>query len=888
MIALVVLGFLASDTLVTNVDEFTVAARGVAPGDTITLADGIWRDASLVLDADGAKGDTIVVRSASPGGVLLTGTSSLRLGGSYLKVEGLWFYRGALMSGHVVAFRTDRPAHHSRITECAITEYNPDDWLVQYKWLSLYGTHNRVDRCLFSGKTHDGATLVVWLEDPPDDAPNFHRIDRNYFGTRPVLGKNGGETIRIGTSHRSMQDSQTLVERNLFENADGEHEIISNKSGLNVFRYNTFRASAGALTLRHGNGATVTGNHFLGEAKAGTGGVRVIGEDHLITNNYFEDLMGDSSRAALSIMNGIPDSPLNRYFQVRNVRIEGNTMMGNRVSVLYGLGADSEKTLMPDGVSFVGNLVSASDSMPIVTTLVALDGASWSGNVLHGAELGMDLPPGTSRSDTTLRKGPDSLWVSSSGEGASVLPPPLTADLVGPSWWSREWSPEGFGEVADFSWAGYRSGEEPIPSYRATLDVVDFGATGSDMNDDTNAFKSALAAAHARPGLVVLHIPAGTFHLSGVLFLERDSLIIRGSGPDYTTLVVEKALGALEVPEYEPIRQPLVHGRQPSRFTEWGGLFWARVPTASEPESVATVLSGNAGSHEIQVTNAASLGGALDLVWTDPSLELAAEARNRQSITVDEVVGDIVRIKEPLIAQVRAAAKPVVVKRKALTHIAVEQLRVEYEQVPYSGFGLEDGYNAVYLRDVRHGWVRGVVIQNADTGVIVEQSANVTIADVTIQGRQGRAGVLLKDSQYSLVRNVQVTAPLAHGMSVAGGSAMNVFYGGAAPMLSVTGPTSPTLFDSVALTSDGAPLWDLHQEAHVVLWNLRADYNGSFRMPAYTGALGNSARAIGLMSGLPIRTPVTAEGTNRPGLAVPSLYIYQMDRRPERVQSRIE
>ena len=54
--------------------------------------------------------------------------------------------------------------------------------------------------------------------------------------------------------------------------------MISNKSGSNVFRANTFRESAGTITLRHGNDNLVEGNFFLGNNKSQTGGIRVIGE----------------------------------------------------------------------------------------------------------------------------------------------------------------------------------------------------------------------------------------------------------------------------------------------------------------------------------------------------------------------------------------------------------------------------------------------------------------------------------------------------------------------------------------------------------------------------------------------------------------------------------
>src|SRR5256885_1452512 len=101
----------------------------------------------------------------------------------------------------------------------------------------------------------------------------------------PPLGKNGGEPIRVGYSFQSMFSSKTTVEKNLFERCDGELEIISNKSCDNVYRNNTFLQCAGFFTLRHGNRCTVDGNYFLGKGKKGSGGVRIIGEDHAVTNN---------------------------------------------------------------------------------------------------------------------------------------------------------------------------------------------------------------------------------------------------------------------------------------------------------------------------------------------------------------------------------------------------------------------------------------------------------------------------------------------------------------------------------------------------------------------------------------------------------------------------
>ncbi|MDC6636593.1 hypothetical protein OEZ81_27000, partial [Leclercia adecarboxylata] len=80
--------------------------------------------------------------------------------------------------------------------------------------------------------------------------------------------------MRIGTSHDSQSDSRTVVENNWFEQCDGEVEIVSNKSGGNIYRGNVFQDSRGSLVLRHGHGNRVERNVFLGHGKAHTGGGR--------------------------------------------------------------------------------------------------------------------------------------------------------------------------------------------------------------------------------------------------------------------------------------------------------------------------------------------------------------------------------------------------------------------------------------------------------------------------------------------------------------------------------------------------------------------------------------------------------------------------------------
>ena len=383
--------------------ELSSAIASSGPGDTIIMANGTWTDVVISFYAQGVEGDSITLRAETPGQVILNGNSRLKIGGSYLKVDGLWFDQGALRSGHLIEFRrsSSRLTTHSRLTNCTITNYNPSSYLTEYKWVSIYGAHNRVDHCHFAGKSHDGATLVVWLRDPPNDSPVWHRIDNNHFGHRPELGKNGGETIRIGTSSRSMQDAYVTVEHNLFEECDGEIEIISNKSGNNVFRHNTFLRSSGTLTLRHGNEASVYGNYFLGDGKSGSGGVRIIGERHKVYNNYFQDLRGTGYRSALAVVNGVPNSPLNRYFQVKDAVVAFNTFVDVEETFVIGAGKSSEQSLAPDGLQVANNLVVTRNG-PIIEYEDAPLNITYASNVFFGAESGIGQVDGILIADPAL------------------------------------------------------------------------------------------------------------------------------------------------------------------------------------------------------------------------------------------------------------------------------------------------------------------------------------------------------------------------------------------------------------------------------------------------------------------------------------------------------
>lgn len=409
----------AAEVLVSSQDEYEKAVAAARPGDTIVLANGEWRDFEVLFTGEGTAEKPITLTAQTKGEVVLTGQSNLRLAGRHLVVSGLVFRDGHSPTDTVIAFRRADGdyAYHSRVTEVVIDRFNNPERYETDFWVMMYGKHNRFDHNHLEGKSNEGVTLAVRL-DSPESIENHHRIDHNWFGPRPILGSNGGETLRIGTSHYSMSNSFTVVENNWFEHCNGEVEIVSSKSGGNTFRGNVFFESRGTLTLRHGHGNVVENNVFLGNRKAHTGGIRVINERQIVRNNYLYGLTGHRFGGALVIMNGVPNSPINRYHQVRDSLIERNSILESD-HIELAAGSDEERSAPPLTTTFRHNLVYNEGGANIIAVHDDVSGIRFEGNVLHEVEEPVIAGGFTSRT-VELAEGPNGLLYPADEELAGV------------------------------------------------------------------------------------------------------------------------------------------------------------------------------------------------------------------------------------------------------------------------------------------------------------------------------------------------------------------------------------------------------------------------------------------------------------------------------------
>ncbi|WP_282135889.1 chondroitinase-B domain-containing protein [Seonamhaeicola maritimus] len=367
--------------VVTNNTELQNAISSAVPGTIIELADGTWTDVQISINVNGSELQPCIIKAQNPGNVFFEGRSNISLGGSYIIFEGVVFQNasGLITDGDkiepIIEFRdtSNNDCTNCHVRNIKIDSYNGavSQETLKFKWIIIYGEYNEISYCSFIGKNGVGSIIN---DNHNNSTPDYSKIHHNYFADRvpvnnDINGLNDQDAIRIGVSTTSLSDSFTEVYDNFFYNWSGEVEIISNKCGSNKYYNNTFRDYQGILTLRHGNGSEVFNNYFFAENNDFSGGIRVIGEDHKVYNNYIEGVnhrkpggSGSSATGGINVMNGIQDSELNQYFQVKNVQIVNNTLVNCDLAIRVGTSL-SGATLAPENLIVANNIMlNSSDS----------------------------------------------------------------------------------------------------------------------------------------------------------------------------------------------------------------------------------------------------------------------------------------------------------------------------------------------------------------------------------------------------------------------------------------------------------------------------------------------------------------------------------------------
>ncbi len=462
-----------------DIDALEDLFTTLAAGDTVILADGIYStDESIKFSpTTGTSAMPITFRAQTPGGVKFTGGLNMSIGGDYVVIDG-FHWQGGYGASKVIEFRDGEDyANYSIMQNCAMDGIgiDPGDQTAgtseKHNWVMLYGTYNTIINCSFMNKISSGNMILVELSynaypPVPDGEPEVntscdivgHTISNNYFYNYEKIDAtltNAGdsETIRIGTSSYQNVNSSSTVSNNYFVEADGENEIITNKSKNNIYINNTFRRSRGSLVLRHGSNATVDGNYFLGENIDGTGGIRIVDSEHTITNNYIQDCITVVDQAKWnngitflggSASNAVPctsDNNSSSYQKVENINLSNNTIINTNAPLFYN--TDKGSTDPTGTVS--DNLIYFTTGNSNITDVITGDTPTsyadlgttlaYTGNVYTGTALGETNTGFSEEAGITATAAGEIFTFSgtgSTGKGADLgAYTPTTDDMVG-------------------------------------------------------------------------------------------------------------------------------------------------------------------------------------------------------------------------------------------------------------------------------------------------------------------------------------------------------------------------------------------------------------------------------------------------------------------------
>lgn len=393
---------------VATVDDIKTALLNMKPGDIIEIENGDYVLGSIKIKRSGCEKKPILIRAKNLGQVSFSGNTTFELDDvAYISMKGFSFQSTSVGTGIKIL-----NSNHIRITEnnFAINETSSCNWVyigdTFASTLPLKSGHNKIDYNVFDGKTQSGKYIL--LDGTATQQTQYDTISYNIFKNNGPRAVNEKETIRIGVSGLTKSSGFTLVEYNLFEDCDGDPEIVSVKSCDNIIRFNTFRRSLGTLCLRQGSRNVAEGNYFFGEGKTaifmnegkdsngntiytpteiGCGGVRVYGTDHKIINNYFHGLTGQRWDAAITMSNGDVANPSvnnSDHNLPENVLVAFNTFVNNKSNFEIGNNKSGEYPLDPINCVIANNLV-IENTAPIIKyyTPTSLNGVTFSNNIMY-------------------------------------------------------------------------------------------------------------------------------------------------------------------------------------------------------------------------------------------------------------------------------------------------------------------------------------------------------------------------------------------------------------------------------------------------------------------------------------------------------------------------
>ncbi|MES2981797.1 MAG: glycosyl hydrolase family 28-related protein [Verrucomicrobiota bacterium] len=317
--------------------------------------------------------------------------------------------------------------------------------------------------------------------------------------------------------------------------------------------------------------------------------------------------------------------------------------------------------------------------------------------------------------------------------------------------------------IQDFSYAGYRRGENPIPAVVGPVfnAVSQHGADPSGRNDSTAAIQAAINAAASAGGGVVF-LPAGTYRVvpkagdNFALWIKNANIVLRGAGVGQTFLLNTS---------YGMRGKNVIRVAPPSTWLGSVVNITANLDRPTRRIPVANASAFKAGDQvriEWNFTQGWIDEHSQGLWWSAPATIPAPAHYLREVVAVNTTQNWIeVDVPTRYTMKTRDSANVRTIGGR-LSGVGIENLSIGNVQHPGSGWGEEDynisgtaAYDAhaswlILLQDTSDSWIRQVesfqAAGNTSTchmlsnGISLVRSSRVTVANTVMRRSQYGGG----------------------------------------------------------------------------------------------------------------------------------------------------
>lgn len=352
--------------------------------------------------------------------------------------------------------------------------------------------------------------------------------------------------------------------------------------------------------------------------------------------------------------------------------------------------------------------------------------------------------------------------------------------------WNRFKASSADNVLLDFSYAGYKNGETSIPDiYSHKLKIFnmkEYGAIPDDNISDRDAFKLAVKAATTAGGGII-YFPRGRYILhdetdnvpitgnqvgvngkvSETMHILSDNIFIKGDSRDESIIAMESPMLPTD---------PAILYSSPTLIQfkhNTGVVYGSTLATVNGDSPAGSFKVKVAGSSSIAVgswvclrlmnNDAALINGELggrtpNAAWTNLAAGVNVETFHRvKSKTATEIT-----LYEPLLYPIESKYNWTVHEYRNYTNCGVEDICFEGKAKPdyvHHGSWEDNGaYKPIDFMRLTNSYIRRVKYKGVSEATSIALCANVTVADVIIEGNRGHSAIRAQGSSRTFIGKV--------------------------------------------------------------------------------------------------------------------------------------